>query len=1369
MNKTIRYLCSFYMLFFSVFVSASYTMTELEGTPWEVPDTVNTVVWDNLDTNFPNDDDKQTIVLDFPFQFDSVSYPALTIFTNGIIKFLPTDRMHRVYTNEQLPTNKGDEFIAVYWDDLVDDESSSVTYGTSGVAPNRRFIVSWNNVESYFGNLRYDFQVVLYENGDIRYRYNNNTSNGESATIGLEINDTDFIQYSYDSVSVEVSFDLFFRNELLALPEPIAQYRFDETSWDGSAGEVVDSGINGLNGRSFSNANTENTASALGSNIGTCHYGTFDGVSDFVEIPDNPIFDLPNNFSVGVWIKIDSLPSSGLKTIVSKDDNFEFHVNSSGQISWWWRTATLNQVRQLNSTISIVPGQWTHVVISFATLTQTIFINGIEAGSDVYPEEAITNTKPLQIAADQGFVGRNFNGDIDEVNIFGQALIEAQARELMEKTRPCPSFNLCVSSFPDGLNSHTSGDIDFGENAQLFFSPTDSLYAGNVSLTGSSFKRSCVSVECQANGLAVEATVPASFPNTVSNTNNVTINNNNSGSIGGSENDYKDISAGNNATINVVSGYSNYYIDDLSIGDNGTLNLAAGTYWVNNFTAGSGLNITVAGGTARLYINNTFTLPRDAIINSPSANSQGDASQFLLYGYNSINAGRNLTFSGVIYAMQNIVLDRDSNYYGAITGSNITINSNTKVFFNPSATANLNYGDLCESASCSLGGFSISQPSYALACPGTRSEISIQAMCDDGTSPKEDYAGTVNLTTNEDALSEFYATLTSATTINSLVFDGTELGAKDVYLFHQNENSGLYVTVADTVEGVSSTSINPTDFRTTGFAITEPSSFTCGGNSSLRLTAIGEDDTGLACQTLTGFTGVKDLKAWYQVNIDSNSAADTVTTNLQLDNQSIGNQSEPTTNNISLTFNNGIADVDIGYANAGNILGVNFKHDDAPYDGSVPEFSALTASSTSFVVKPNQINLSIADANAACATGMANESCSKFVAAAAPFAVNSEAQCIGGGIADDYQGNIAITHGLVAPASGNIGSLAINSATFGSADGGAIQINNQSISEVGVFSITATPSTYYGETITPFTLPTVGRFYPASFSLTSSALSNSCAPASGDFSYMSQPGINISYELEARNAAGIKTLNYDGAFAKATLSLVAENNNQGTNYGSRLNGFGSTNWGNGDYVFSNTGSFNRLASGTPDGLYQDLKIGIQLADNDGNVSPLNGLNMRADANTDCATVGNCNALALTGNLDVRFGQLKLNNVFGPETSDLDMTVQTEYFDGTRFVVNTDDSCTVLTLANVGADNEILPASPPLTANIVSGEGTIRFDAAGLGNQGSSKYQQDTINYIPWLNTENNDDGDYADNPFGTVTFGQFRGNDRRLYWREIVY
>ena len=1367
------------LIFASYIANASYTMTELEGTPLETPDVINTVVWENTDTNYPDDDDKQTVAIGFPFQFDNIIYNDLTIFTNGIIKFGATERMHRDYTNSSLATNQGDRFIAIYWDDLVDDGSSSVTYGTLGSAPNRKFIANWTNVRAYSNNLRYDFQVVLYENGDIRYRYNNNTSNGESATIGLEIDDSDFIEYSYNTVSVEVSFDLFFRNQLLALPKPVLQYRLDEVSWDGSVNEVADSSINGLNGRSYQGANTSNVDPALGANVGTCNYGEFDGDNDYVEIPDDPLLDYLDNFSVGVWIKIDEIPTGGLKTILSKDENYEFHVKAGGKINWWWQVNGTNTSRQLDSIATINAQEWTHIVISYTAGDQKIFINGVESGSSSHAGNAKVNSDPLQFAADQNSSSRYFKGSIDEVNIFDQALSEGQARELMEVTRPCSSINLCVSSFPDGLNSHAGGTISFGRDAQLFFSPDDILDASSVTLTGSSTARSCVSSECQASGLSVEPTVPDTFPNTTTNTVDVSINNNGTGSIGGTEHKYRDVSLGNNATLGVISGHSNYYIDDLSFGNNGVLNLVSGTYWINRFSAGGGLRINVDSGTARLYINNTFSLPGNAIINSPGANSQGDASQLLLYGYNAINTGSDVTFSGVMYGTGNIELDRDSNYYGAFTGVDISIGRDTNVYYNPSAAANLNYGDLCESASCTLGSFNIEQPDYALACPGTRSKISIQAMCDDGTSPKEDYAGTVDLSTNENALSEFYATLVSTPTISSLVFDGTELGTKDAYLFHQNENATLYVSAEDTVEGVASTSLSPTDFRTEGFTITTPASFTCGGTSSLRLTAIGEDDTGVACQTLTGFTGTKDLKAWYGVNIDSDSGADVVTTDLLLDSQAISDQSEPAANNLTLTFNSGIADVDIGYPNAGNVLGINFKHDDAPYDGSIAEFSELVASSTDFVVKPNLINLSIADANASCATGMVNETCSKFVAAGAPFVLSSEAQCIGGGTADDYQGSIALTHGLVSPipSAGSAGSLAINSATFGSADGGAIQMNNQSISEVGVFSITATPGVYYGETIAPFTLPTVGRFYPDHFILTSSSTSDSCS----GFSYMGQTDseIDISYTVQAQRFGGGVVLNYNGAFAKASISLVAENNNDGGGYQTRLSGFNSTSWSNGEYLYSDGGIFTRALSGLPDGPYQDLDVGILLADNDGNVSVLNALDMRADTSTDCSGLGNCNAknLDTANSLDIRFGQLKLGNIFGPETFDLNMAVRTEYYDGTDFVLNTDDSCTVL----LDTDPPLTPQTgswtgnlstgetfATLSSNISSGVGEITFDAAGLGNAGSVIYEYDTINNLPWLSIENDGDADYGDNPFGKITFGQFRGNDRVIYWREIV-
>lgn len=1361
----------FFLFFVNTYLHASYVMTELEATDLDVPDISNTVVWDNTDTNYPDDDDKETVAIGFPFQFDDTTYNSATIFTNGIVKFGDTERMHRDYRNEELDTNEGDRIIAIYWDDLVDDNLSSVTYGNSGSSPNRKFIVNWSNVRAYSNNLRYDFQVVLYENGDIRYRYNNNTSNGQSATIGLEIDDSDFIQYSYNSISVEVSFDLLFRNELLSLPSSFLEYRFDETSWNGDPNEVIDSSLNTLAGRSFSGASISDLLPALGTSIGTCNYGVFDGVDDYLQVADNYRLDFSNNFSIGVWIKIDSIPTSGLKTILSKDTNYEFHVNSNGQINWWWRTATTGDVRQFNSTTTITEDVWTHVVISFENNNQIIFINGTAAGSATFPENTQTNSNPLQFASDQNLSDRYFNGNIDEVHFFDQSLSALQAQELMDNTRPCSSFNLCISSFPDGLNSHSGGNIDFGQDARLFYSPDDILSAGSVTLDGSSSQRSCVSVECQANGLSVEPTVPESFPDTSTNTVDVDVNNNSTGSIGSGENSYRDVTLGNNATLNVLTGYSDYFIDDLSIGRNGTLNLVAGTYWINNFSSGRDLDINITGGTARIYINNTFSLPRNSIINSEGTETQGDASQLLLYGYDAINTGTSVTFSGVMYAVGDIELDDSSTYYGAITGGDISIGSDTNVYFNSTAIAGLDYGGLCEAASCNLGSFNITQPAYALACPDTRTQVSIQAICEDGITVKDDYFGTVDLSTTENSLSEFYTSSVSTSSISSISYDGTELGVQDVYLFHQNENPALQVVAVDSSVSVLSTSTSATDFRTSGFTVTEPSSFICGSTTTMTLTAIGDDDSGASCQVLTGFDGIKSVKAWYNVNIDGVAGAEIVSTNLSIANQLIGDQSEPATSNVDLTFTSGVADVPLAYANAGQILAVNIKHDEAPYDDSVTELAGITlnASSASFIAKPEKIDLTVNTINSDCAA--ADGSCSKLVAASSPFSITAEAQCLGSNLADDYQGTISFGHSLVAPLPGNLGSLSVSSAVVTATDNGAVQINTQSISEVGVFDLTAEDPNYFTEAIPLSTLENVGRFYPAYFQMSLASTTNAC----GIFSYMGQPGVTFDYRIQAHKAGGGRALNYTGSFAKATMSLVAENDNDGGGYGGRLISSVTTgSWINGQYDFDFLGNFARTTA--VDGPFQTLQVGTMLADNDDAVSELIGLDMKASTDTDCSSVGDCDAQFI-GELDVRFGQLKLSNVFGPEVSDLDMNVQTEYFDGTDFVLNTDDSCTVLldtdppltpSLTSYADNLEDGDTTPILESNIFSGLGVFQFSASGLGNEGSVIYDYNTSSYLPWLNTENDNDGDYADNPFGKVTFGQFRGTDRVIYWREIV-
>jgi hypothetical protein len=71
--------------------------------------------------------------------------------------------------------------------------------------------------------------------------------------------------------------------------------------------------------------------------------------------------------------------------------------------------------------------------------------------------------------------------------------------------------------------------------------------------------------------------------------------------------------------------------------------------------------------------------------------------------------------------------------------------------------------------------------------------------------------------------------------------------------------------------------------------------------------------------------------------------------------------------------------------------------------------------------------------------------------------------------------------------------------------------------------------------------------------------------------------------------------------------------------------------------------------------------------------------MRAYTRVNFTTLADCDAkrLDIFDNLDLSIVQLKLSNAFGPEDLDLYTAVQTKYYGGTDFVLNTDDYYTVL--------------------------------------------------------------------------------------------
>jgi MSHA biogenesis protein MshQ len=160
----------------------------------------------------------------------------------------------------------------------------------------------------------------------------------------------------------------------------------------------------------------------------------------------------------------------------------------------------------------------------------------------------------------------------------------------------------------------------------------------------------------------------------------------------------------------------------------------------------------------------------------------------------------------------------------------------------------------------------------------------------------------------------------------------------------------------------------------------------------------------------------------------------------------------------------------------------------------------------------------------------------------------------------------------------------------------------------------------------------------------------------------------------------------------------------GTDLSARLvNGSISGSWLNGvatDILMSF--QFSRLASG-PDGRYI-TDFGIAPVDSDGVQLGLYDMDV-------VLPVGNDHATLNSTPLEIRYGRLLISNMYGSEMLALPVNVQAQYWGGSSYISNPDDSCTPLSAGNfVTAAGGGAAVTTTITGGgtMASGTGTIKL-------------------------------------------------------------
>ncbi|MFZ2148946.1 MAG: LamG domain-containing protein [Sedimentisphaerales bacterium] len=229
----------------------------------------------------------------------------------------------------------------------------------------------------------------------------------------------------------------------------------------------------------------------------------FDGIDDYVEVPDDRSFDITNEITVTAWIN--PVDVADWRTIVSK-----FAHTPAWRKDLYWLLyggnigVSLAGPSGIGGTdwipdVPIESGTWAHVALSYDGFAMKMYKNGINVATNSLSGNLLLGDS----ASNESFyIGQNtewgeyFNGLIDDVRIYDRTLTPGQVQDLFNGIPP--TFTKAFSpNPPDGaLHEDTwitlswspgdfavSHDVYIGDNFEDVDNGAEGTFRGNQTET----------------------------------------------------------------------------------------------------------------------------------------------------------------------------------------------------------------------------------------------------------------------------------------------------------------------------------------------------------------------------------------------------------------------------------------------------------------------------------------------------------------------------------------------------------------------------------------------------------------------------------------------------------------------------------------------------------------------------------------------------------------------------------------------------------------------------------------------------------------------------------------------------------------------
>lgn len=207
-----------------------------------------------------------------------------------------------------------------------------------------------------------------------------------------------------------------------------------------------------------------------------CRALHFDGQSGYLTVPHHRSLNLGNQFTVTAWVRLpNGLEHQGLQwlTLVCKGEQpvendfspaFRAQLTSATASVNTASTKTIGSIRQAFPT-----RRWFHVASVYRGDQLFIYVDGQEAGRYSVSDRIYTNREPLNVGRDIPGNVEHYQGELDDLKLYDQALSAAEVRKIFEDDRDQSLGSACppptvVTTDPEPSPPATRGpDLpDFG-------------------------------------------------------------------------------------------------------------------------------------------------------------------------------------------------------------------------------------------------------------------------------------------------------------------------------------------------------------------------------------------------------------------------------------------------------------------------------------------------------------------------------------------------------------------------------------------------------------------------------------------------------------------------------------------------------------------------------------------------------------------------------------------------------------------------------------------------------------------------------------------------------------------------------------------